>query len=57
MEEITKKLVELYQCPGCVCGSDIDCYQPSSTGIGCGKHIVGTIIRSSLYKKSKTNTY
>ena len=42
-EEI-KKAVELYQCPGCVCGFNIECFKPAHSGIGCGKHVAGTMI-------------
>jgi len=37
------KFVETYQCPGCVCGSDISCFEKSD-GIECGKHVAGTTI-------------
>lgn len=44
LNPITKAAVEEYQCPGCVCGSDISCYEKSSIGMGCGKHVTGTIM-------------
>jgi len=44
MENLIKALIETYQCPGCVCGCDITCFVPCTTGIGCGKHCAGTTI-------------
>ena len=45
MNGLLKKTIEEYQCCGCVCGSDISCYEKSqSGGSGCGKHVAGTII-------------
>ncbi len=46
MTEQIKDAVELYQCPGCMIGGDISCYEPYSGGQGCGKHYAGTIISS-----------
>lgn len=45
MDEQQKKFVETYQCPGCVCGSDIKCFGEGS-GIECGKHVAGTLVGS-----------
>jgi len=45
MENKFKLAIEEYQCPGCVCGGDIECFQPNTIdGIGCGKHVIGTTI-------------
>jgi len=46
MNELVKEAVERYQCPGCVCGEDIECYKkPEFTEqIQCGKHVVGTML-------------
>jgi len=45
MKKKFKLAVEEYQCSGCVCGSDIECFEPNSAGgIGCGKHHAGTMI-------------
>ena len=27
MKDLHKKAIEEYQCPGCVCGSNTDCYE------------------------------
>lgn len=43
MEEYIKKAIETYQCPGCVCGSDISCYKKGYY-LECASHVVGTII-------------
>ncbi|MGR3302889.1 MAG: hypothetical protein ACUZ8I_10365 [Candidatus Scalindua sp.] len=43
VEDIVKKAVESYQCLGCVCGSDIECYEKSED-FACKKHVAGTII-------------
>ena len=37
------KFVESYQCPGCVCGSDMSCFEKGD-GIECGKHAPGTTV-------------
>lgn len=42
MESKFQKAIEEYQCPGCVCGSDIECFKNHYTGIGCGHHHAGT---------------
>ena len=39
----TIKLIEEYQCPGCVCGSDIKCYKKGNH-IECEAHVAGTTI-------------
>ena len=44
MEDNIKKAIENYQCPGCVVGCDISCFKPHNGGIGCGKHLAGTMI-------------
>ena len=40
-----KELIEMYQCVGCVCGSDIECgsYKKSDT-LACNGHCAGTRI-------------
>lgn len=42
------ELVEKFQCPGCVCGSDRNCgeYNPCHErgGVYCSGHVLGTII-------------
>ncbi len=43
MKESIKKVVEKYQCCGCVCGSNIDCFEKSDT-LSCEKHCAGTRI-------------
>jgi hypothetical protein len=44
VKEKIKKVVEEYQCLGCVCGSNIDCYKKHKHGIQCSKHIAGTML-------------
>lgn len=45
MEDYIKEAVETYQCPGCVGGSDISCYQNAGAiGMECTKHVPGTMI-------------
>ena len=39
----TKELVEEYQCPGCVCGSNFECYVKGYS-LECEKHVAGTMI-------------
>lgn len=41
MDEKQKFMVENYQCAGCVCGSDISCFEKSDS-LACGKHVSGT---------------
>ena len=42
IDQITKKAVERYQCPGCVDGSDISCYEKGNA-LECKKHCAGTM--------------
>jgi len=43
MEESIKKVVEQYQCSGCVFGHNTSCFESNPNGgIGCGKHKAGT---------------
>ncbi len=44
MNKEIKTMVEEYQCPGCVGGSDISCYEKGTQGIECGQHCVGTLM-------------
>jgi hypothetical protein len=45
MEKKFKLAIQEYQCPGCVCGSNIKCFEPNTiAGVGCGKHVIGTMI-------------
>lgn len=45
MDKKTKKVIESYQCTGCINGYDISCFKENeSGGIGCGKHIAGTMM-------------
>lgn len=44
MEEQIKNAVEKYQCPGCVKGHNISCFEGGVYGVGCGKHVPGTTI-------------
>ncbi len=46
MEENIKNAVEEYQCPGCVCGSDTECYE-EGISLSCGKHVTGTRVLGS----------
>ena len=39
-----KKAIECYQCPGCVVGGDISCFEPAADHRGCDKHVPGTMI-------------
>ena len=48
MEDLIKNAIEEYQCSGCVCGCDIECFELDETGVGCGKHISGTIIAPGI---------
>ena len=43
MDEKVKDAVQEYQCPGCVVGSDTDCYEKGNNS-ECGKHVAGTIM-------------
>lgn len=44
MKEEIKKMIETYQCPGCVYGSDVSCYKKGA-GVECSAHMAGTNIR------------
>jgi hypothetical protein len=50
MEDNVKKAIEEYQCSGCMTGSNTECFEPCSTGIGCGKHYAGTMIFPGIGK-------
>lgn len=39
---LIKNVIEEYQCPGCVCGSDIKCYAKGEN-LECSKHVAGTM--------------
>jgi len=41
-----EQMVEKFQCPGCVCGSDTKCgrYTPDSYGLRCTRHVLGTLL-------------
>jgi hypothetical protein len=43
---IQRKMIEEFQCPGCICGSDIldGCYEPDDESFHCKKHTAGTMI-------------
>lgn len=43
---IQQKMIEEFQCPGCVCGLNTSsgCYKPDSSGFFCSKHVAGTMI-------------
>ena len=43
MDRLIKNAIEKYQCTGCVCGSDIECFQPGVC-LACSKHCAGTIV-------------
>lgn len=66
METKFKNAIEEYQCPGCVVGSDVSCFEINSNdGVGCGKHHVGNFFlgmprgfnRLGEYTKLKPNIY
>lgn len=42
-----KDAIEEYQCPGCVCGSGVACFEESED-VACGKHVPGTMIYPSI---------
>lgn len=48
MDKKTKEIIERYQCPGCVCGSDISCYKKDNDGVGCDRHCAGTTIMPQI---------
>lgn len=39
----TENAIKEYQCSGCIHGSNLSCYEKESSGIGCGKHLAGTM--------------
>ena len=43
MDDKQKFMIETYQCPGCVGGCDIECFEKSDS-LACGKHVAGTTI-------------
>ena len=49
-KSIITRAIEDYQCPGCVVGSDTSCFEPSVSGVGCGKHTAGTNIFTTELK-------
>lgn len=51
MEEKIKKMIERYQCSGCIKGSDISCYKKGNNeSIECSKHVEGTKIYPNIGK-------
>lgn len=48
LDEIIKKAVKEYQCPGCVNGPGPTCYQPKSGSEACGKHVAGTMMATDM---------
>ena len=44
MDNKIKEAIEKYQCCGCVCGSDTKCYKQDNVGVGCAKHVAGTLV-------------
>ena len=45
MENKIKDAIGEYQCSGCVCGYNVECFEPNENGgSGCGKHLAGTMI-------------
>jgi hypothetical protein len=45
MKENIKQAIEEYQCSGCVCGYNTECFESNEIGgCGCGKHHAGTIV-------------
>jgi len=44
MNNNIKLMIEEYQCSGCVCGSDTECFEKDQIGtsLSCSKHVVGT---------------
>lgn len=41
--------IEEYQCPGCVCGSDTECYEKGDN-LECKKHVAGTMAMPHIGK-------
>lgn len=45
MNEKLKFAIKEYQCSGCMCGHNLECFEENNQqGVGCGKHYAGTII-------------
>lgn len=45
MDEKLSFAIKEYQCSGCTCGHNLECFeQNDQQGVGCGKHSSGTII-------------
>jgi hypothetical protein len=44
MKREIKKAIEEYQCSGCVVGHNTSCFEQNEAGVGCGKHVAGTIM-------------
>ena len=45
MNKNVKNNIEDYQCPGCMVGGDVSCFEKNNTGgVGCGRHMAGTMI-------------
>jgi len=42
MKDNVKKAIKEYQCSGCMCGNNTECFEAANSGCGCGKHFVGT---------------
>ncbi len=43
MKELIKNAIQKYQCPGCIHGGDIECFQEGDS-LACEKHCAGTIV-------------
>lgn len=43
LNDRVRAAIEEYQCPGCVCGSNVECFKEGDN-LECGKHVVGTTI-------------
>lgn len=48
MKLTIKNAIEEYQCSGCVSGCDVSCFQKNSNGVGCGKHVAGTMMTGGV---------
>ena len=44
MKKAIKKVIETYQCPGCISGCDISCYEKNEYSVACKNHRAGTLI-------------
>ena len=45
----TKSIVEEYQCPGCLCGTNLSCYEKSNgRGLECSKHGTSTRLNGKI---------